>query len=493
MEKLKENIQEKKLDKPKTTICLVYMFKNEAPRMKRLIDSVHDKIVHCIGIDTGSSDGSAAILHEELKKHGVSCETFHCPFEDFGETRTRTIQMAYKKAEYLLLVDGDFVVVEKDPAWRSIALTEDRYYVDERSENNFYPRILLIKASLISFYVGVTHEYVDTKPTLRNGSRRGRFKGFFIHHIGDGGSKADKFTRDIRMFNTRLPLTKSQFLKCRYTFYRSRCQSTIRLWKEALDGYEERCKMIGGSRDEIYICKVDIGECRRALKEPLLNAIIPWLEGHCYSPSRLEAIHAIIDQCNDQMKPQFWKLACSLGVLAIGKPSHEDETLFLQEALYDYRFFLNLAVACSYCPEYNEVGSTLLDQVVAKAKFPDSVAGRLSDNMKSLKARCKTKSPIRYSVKPTSPFSNQLEISKSGMSTATTLKQAYDMEWTLTRDKCNKEKPPLIDYLGYLIDSIKLGVSLQRYEPLQLLWEKCQDTNPQLFGILTSMLLPRRV
>ena len=87
--------------------------KNEARVIERCLASVRPLIDSWVITDTGSTDGTQDLIREALD--GVPGELREEPWVDFGHNRTRNIQHARGKADFLLTVDADHVLRQDAP------------------------------------------------------------------------------------------------------------------------------------------------------------------------------------------------------------------------------------------------------------------------------------------------------------------------------------------------------------------------------------------
>ena len=91
------------------TICLNMIVKNEAKVIARCLESVKPILDHWVIVDTGSTDGTQAIIRSILKD--IPGELHERPWKDFGHNRTEAIELARGKADYLFVIDADDTLV----------------------------------------------------------------------------------------------------------------------------------------------------------------------------------------------------------------------------------------------------------------------------------------------------------------------------------------------------------------------------------------------
>src|SRR5260370_14238085 len=86
-------------------ICLSMIVKNEAPVIRRCLESVRPIIDRWVIVDTGSTDGTQDIIHECLKD--LPGELHERPWRDFAHNRSEALALARPQGDYSLIIDAD--------------------------------------------------------------------------------------------------------------------------------------------------------------------------------------------------------------------------------------------------------------------------------------------------------------------------------------------------------------------------------------------------
>jgi glycosyltransferase involved in cell wall biosynthesis len=93
--------------------------KNEMGVLKRAFDSIYEYLDYWVICDTGSTDGTQKFTKEYFQEKGIKGELLQHEWEDFGTNRTKAVQAAQNKADYLVLMDADFIFCIKDPKFKA--------------------------------------------------------------------------------------------------------------------------------------------------------------------------------------------------------------------------------------------------------------------------------------------------------------------------------------------------------------------------------------
>ena len=116
------------------TIGLCMIVKNESKVILRCLESVRSLVDYVLIEDTGSTDGTQAIIREWLDRVGLSGEVYDEPWRDFAYNRSHALAKLRKKRDidYTLIIDADDVLVFDegfDPMAFKKSLSQDLYHV----------------------------------------------------------------------------------------------------------------------------------------------------------------------------------------------------------------------------------------------------------------------------------------------------------------------------------------------------------------------------
>ena len=177
------------------TICLVTIVRNEAAIIRRCLGSVKGIISHWVICDTGSTDGTPEIIADQFK--GIPGALHQTPWMDFGHNRSVALKLAKGKADYHLLLDADMTLNVKGE-FRDI-LTAGAFLLRHEGPIDYWVE-RLVSDRHDWRYVGPTHEYIESaEPT-----NRGKLNELTVVHHEDGGSRKDKYERDIQLLKRAL-------------------------------------------------------------------------------------------------------------------------------------------------------------------------------------------------------------------------------------------------------------------------------------------------
>ena len=317
------------------TLCLNMIVKNESRIISRLLQSVAGIVdTYCI-CDTGSTDNTKEIITDFFTARGISGEVFSEPFQNFGYNRTVAMQRAAGKADYLLLLDADMLLVVM-PDFKKEDLKEGAYQITQQGGTLMYYNTRLIKSTIGATCVGPTHEYYN----IPHGYQTAKLPTLSIRDIGDGGAKSDKFERDIRLLKGGL---ETEPKNGRYMFYLANSYRDNGRKEEAIEWYKQRIA-VGGWAEEIWNSAYHIGTCYMDLKkEP--EAVYWWLEAYNLRPSRAESIYQLVKYYRITGKHTLAYKFCLMGQ-AIAFP--KEDVLFIEQDIYNYMFDYEMLILAYY-------------------------------------------------------------------------------------------------------------------------------------------------
>ena len=345
--------------------------KNESKVIHRCLDSVSKYLDYWVICDTGSTDNTKNIIKSYFEERKIPGELLEHEWKNFGHNRSLAVQSAQNKADYLLLMDADFVFKVKDTDFKK-KMTGNGYLI--KYEGNLdYRQLLLVSGKHKWVYVGVTHEYIHC-PDIPSGSTNAKFDGFTFHHLADGGERSNKFTRDIELLEQGL---KDEPNNSRYMFYLAQSYKDSGKYDQAIKWYSTRIEK-GGWNQENYYSRYQKAICLyRKEKELNKNVIEAYLDAYNYRPSRLEALHDLIREL--RLKKRYTE-GFRYGIQAYGTP-YPGDVLFIDKAIHDWKFNDELSLVAYYCG-HSDLAKVIYDRMFAQEKFPQSNMKRALQNYK---------------------------------------------------------------------------------------------------------------
>jgi len=323
-------------------ICLNMIVKNESKIITRLFDSLINIIDHWIISDTGSTDGTPEIIKEYFKKINMDGEIHNHVWKNFGHNRSLALKCAQQSQlefDYILLLDADMKLVIS-PLFNKNALTHDVYTIKQGCSTMTYYNMRILKKKLNATCVCPTHEYYDIKGHYTSHP----LDSMYIDDIGDGGSKADKYERDIRLLKEGI---EEEPMNARYHFYLARSYECIGDHENAIIMYKKRIELKNWS-EEIWYSYYRIAEIYNHQKNHDM-AISNYLMAYEINPARVENICKLIELYRNK---SMYKLA--IFFIGIGEQtikSHklvESETLFHEIPPYKYTLEYEKSIVSYY-------------------------------------------------------------------------------------------------------------------------------------------------
>jgi len=283
-------------------IILISMIKNEEKIIERCIMNALPILDAVCVSDTGSTDSTVEKVFEISKKISVPLKIYQDEWKNFGHNRSRSFlntvdfckELGWNLEDtYGVLLDGDMqLVVGK---FDKSLLTADGYRIIQSSNTLDYYNTRFLRLSFPWKCTGVTHEYWDG--CQGEGLNKDQI---YINDIGDGGSKGDKFERDIRLLENGL---KEEPKNERYHFYLAQSYKDTGKFKKAIELYKKRIKM-GGWYEEIWYSHYMISKCWLLLNDE--QKFEAWaIKAYNYRKERAESIYDLTRYFRD--KSQHFK------------------------------------------------------------------------------------------------------------------------------------------------------------------------------------------
>ncbi|WP_339086843.1 glycosyltransferase [Hyphomicrobium sp. ghe19] len=299
--------------------------KNEAPVIRRCLDSVRPLIDRWMIVDTGSTDGTQEIIRSELSR--LPGELHERPWRNFAHNRTEALQLARGKADYTLIIDADDELEIGNPETIP-GLLADSYTVEINDTATVYQRTQLMRNALPWRYEGVLHEY----PTCDGAGPSELLSGLRILRNHDGARRKDPQTyrRDAEVLETALKTETDPFLLARYRFYLAQSFRDCHEWEKAAEHYLTRAKL-GFWQEEVFFSLYSAAQMKERLGHPDQEVIDTFLRASDALPTRAEALYGASRFCRNKKRYSEGYEMAKRG-LQISMPS---DALFLEPWIYE--------------------------------------------------------------------------------------------------------------------------------------------------------------
>ena len=284
------------------TIGLNMIVKNEAHILRETLEKLCNKIKfdYWLISDTGSTDRTCEIIIDFFKEKDIPGELYSDEWKDFGHNRTKALEYAYNKTDYLLIFDaddeicGDFKLPE---------LVHDGYFFKFGNEHGCgYRRILLINNRIHWKYVGVLHEYIaclKENPVLSN------IEGNYYTISGRKGDRSknpDKYLHDAIVLETayKEAIIRNDPIYMRYAFYCANSYIDACKYEKAIEWYKTTLEK-GNWDQEKYMACVRLHECYLHLKQEEIGFYY-LVKAFSYDSQRVEnVVPLVIHYCCNKM------------------------------------------------------------------------------------------------------------------------------------------------------------------------------------------------
>jgi hypothetical protein len=313
-------------------IILVSIIKNEEKIINRCLTSILSLVDGICITDTGSTDNTVSIVNDFFKKIDIPGKLYHDEWKNFGHNRSNSFLNALEYCKelnwdlsktYGLLLDADMKLVINNFDKNDMNLIG--YNIIQSSPCLDYYNTRFIRMDFNWKCIGVTHEYW-------NGDNLGLLNKdkIYIDDVGDGGSKSDKISRDIRLLELGI---KDEPNNGRYYFYLAQSYKDNGEFKKAIEHYKIRIK-IGGWYEEVWYTHYMISKCHLFLNN--IEKFEEWsLRAYNYRKHRSEPIYELVKYFRETS--QHYK---AYHYYLIGKNISypNDDILFIEKNVYDYSF-----------------------------------------------------------------------------------------------------------------------------------------------------------
>jgi glycosyltransferase involved in cell wall biosynthesis len=328
-----------------TRIIFLTMIKNESRIIQRCIKSVLPAVDAICVCDTGSTDNTVQVVNDYFQTLPIPAKIFNGPehaWKNFGHNRSQSFLSAVAYCNelgwnpnhtYALVLDADMELVVP-PGFSKQDLTENGYKIIQKSYSLEYYNTRLMKISFPWKCSGVTHEYWDGCDTVTWGKDK-----LYISDLGDGGCKADKFERDVRLLLDGL---KESPNNPRYLFYLAQSYKDNGQLDESIEYYKKRIDA-GGWYEEVWYSMYQLMKLYGDKKDyPQMEM---WgLKAYEFNKNRSENLLHLCRHFKDKLQHhKAWQYY--LMGSAVKKPN---ELLFIETSCYEKDFDFERTILHDY-------------------------------------------------------------------------------------------------------------------------------------------------
>jgi GR25 family glycosyltransferase involved in LPS biosynthesis len=329
--------------------------KNESHIIERTLENLLKYISFSYWVisDTGSTDNTKEIIIEFFKNKGIKGELVEHAWKDFGHNRSKALECAYGKSDYVFIFDADDSIVDNFVLPNPLVF--DKYNF-KFGKGFSYVRPLLANNKKRWCFKGVLHESLANMEPLDQGETT--IDGdYYIDsgRLGNRSKNPNKYYDDAIVlknaftaeFSTDYPMA------CRYAFY---CAQS---YKDAGEKYIDdsiewytKCLTLHNWDQEKYCSCLILGELYNK-KNDINNTLKYWLEAINYDQERIEGIVLAMNFFNDNKQYLLVSLLFHK-YKNYQKTFPKNNKLFLLETLYQYDMELLFLSCAHFLKEFDE-------------------------------------------------------------------------------------------------------------------------------------------
>lgn len=296
----------------KQTICLNMIVKNEAHLIVDSLNKLTKKILfdYWVISDTGSTDGTQGLIRTFFRQLGIPGELVEHEWQDFGYNRTKALESAYNKSDYLLVFDADD---ELCGPFTMPFLIADGYKLNFGDQSGIsYSRVQIINNRKKWCYKGVLHEYIECLDKVCNYAN---LDGTYYIISGKRGARSldpQKYYKDalvLERAHTKALADKDD-LYIRYAFYCANSYKDCDRVEDSIKWYKITLSQTNWAQEKYIAClRIYEGSIKLNKHEEGMYYLV---ESFKYDNTRVECIyHLVRHYCSEKM-PEIAKMYYSI-------------------------------------------------------------------------------------------------------------------------------------------------------------------------------------
>jgi glycosyltransferase involved in cell wall biosynthesis len=323
------------------SICLNMIVKNEAPVIGRCLSSVLPFIDSWVVVDTGSTDGTQALVRTHLQSRpGALHER---PWRNFAHNRSEALALGRPAADYIFFIDADETLELETGAQMSLGAA-DAYELTCAYAGTTYRRCALVASRLPWRWVGIVHEYLECDTPFRLAPLDG--PRIVVRHDGARSRDSGTYARDAACLEEAV---RADPANARNMFYLAQSYRDCGELARGRDAYMRRAAM-GGWDEEVWYSLFQAALLTERLKGAAADVSFAYLRAFQQRPTRAEPLVELARF--HRLRGEF-ALACLYARQAASLP-RPDDRLFLDDNAYGWRALDELSIAAFYAGAHAE-------------------------------------------------------------------------------------------------------------------------------------------
>jgi len=350
-------------------VTLVSIVRNEAAVIGRCLDSVIGVIDRWVIVDTGSTDGTQAIITAKLA--GLPGELHGREWVDFGTNRTESLRLAGQaEGDYLLILDADETLEGDDARMldrTALAGGACSYTLEVRSRDALAFRSRrLLRADRGWRYEGAVHAI----PVAEREYSSGAIDGVHVCHRGDGGSHEGRLEWALDVLEQTVMEHPDD---TRSRFYLANTRRDLGDLDGALRDYSARVRMSGGFADERFVSLYRAGQILMSRNLPLAAATL--LEAVEMRPDRMEPVYAL---ARGYRMAGLRRAAYVWASYGFGRP--RPGGLFVEPWIYEWGLLFEFSISAWWVGE-RVLARSLCEDLLDRDDLPDRIVEQVRANL----------------------------------------------------------------------------------------------------------------
>ena len=369
-------------------LALNFICKDESHVIGKMLESCKTITDLIVVNDTGSTDGTQDIIRKFGEDNNIPTYVFERPFDDFEKSRNHAMQKLRDVVQELgwdpnkvhgYWFDCDETLVI-DSKFNKDQFVNDLYMINTFIGQMKYTRNTFFKVSKPFKWYGPIHEFIicDDK-NITSGLANDIHVDVKMTGASWQGDIPTKYKNHAFVLEKYIDANRQD---PRWIFYTAQSyhdsasmpdnrEENEERMRRAMKYYKERVNRNDGYAEEIFYSQFRVGTIMRNMEEPWNLTHQELLKAYSMDPVRGESIKVIIDY---YLQMGEWNMAYLYTKFAKvnfhGKNPYPQRLLFVDEALYIWKFAESHAAACFYTGRMDEAKATYQEMMSLSKSQP---------------------------------------------------------------------------------------------------------------------------